>query len=102
MLVIVLAGRLGRAAAPALRSTLQDAIRDANRPVLFDLEGVDYVSSSGIEVLEEALSLIHARNQSAAFSGLTEAVRLTLELAGTLEKVQVEATRADAVGRLER
>lgn len=101
MLVIVLAGRLGRAAAPVLRSALQDAIRDANRPVLLDLEGVDYVSSAGIEVLEEAVRHVHARSLAVSFSGLNEAVRLTLELAGTLEKVQVEATRSDALGRLE-
>jgi anti-anti-sigma factor len=99
--VIVLAGRLGRAAAPALRAALQDAIRDANQPVVLDLQGVDYVSSSGIEVLDEAVSHVRARNLAVAFSGLTEAVRLTLELAGTLQKVPAEPTRPDAVRHLQ-
>jgi anti-anti-sigma factor len=101
VLVIALAGRLGRAAAPALGKALQDAIRDAKQPVVLDLDGVDYLSSCGIEVLENAVGRLRARNVAVALTGLTEAVRLTLELAGTLQKVQVDPTRSDAVRRLE-
>lgn len=95
--MLTLVGRLGRAAAPLLDQALRASVVHPNRHLVIDLSGIDYISSAGIAVLEDAVARIRAGDGAVVVAGAPEAVRLTLSLSGILEKVRVEATRDDAL-----
>jgi anti-anti-sigma factor len=89
-------GRIGAATAPAFAAALAAAHAES-ACVVIDLQGVDYISGAGVEALRD----VAAREGSTAIlCGLREPVRITLELAGLLEAVVVETTRARAVERV--
>lgn len=73
-----LAGRLGRASAVGLSTTLREALGRPNQGVVIDFQGVDYLSSPGLTAIREALALARARDFRVVVTGLTEPVRMTL------------------------
>jgi anti-anti-sigma factor len=93
-IVIAAQGRIGAANAPDFAAALAAAAAAAAR-VVVDLEGVDYLSGAGIAALRDA-----AHSVETTLCGLSEPVRITLQLAGLLDTVAVEATRPDAIARL--
>lgn len=94
--VIALRGRIGTVTATSLAAALASARAEAPRLVV-DLEGVDYISGPGIAALREIAS---PEAGQAILCGLREPVRITLELAGLLESVSIQPTRAAAVQSL--
>lgn len=101
MLVLTLAGRLGRASASSLANAISGVVVHPNRRVVIDFHGVDYVSSAGVRALQEGLRLARLQQAVVVLTGLIEPVRLTLELAGLLSDVVAEPTREAAVKRLQ-
>src|SRR5688500_2558494 len=95
---IVLAprGRVGAATAPAFAAALAAACAESAW-VVIDLQGVDYISGAGVTAL---LDLAAGAGSRAILCGLREPVRVTLELAGLLDNVEVEAGRANAMEKL--
>lgn len=98
--VLTLTGRLGRAAAPSLVAAFTTLLSKTNPNVLIDLSGVDYVSSAGIDAIDQCVTLARTRRVALVLTGLTEPVRFTLALGGVLEHVAVEQTRDFAIQRL--
>jgi anti-anti-sigma factor len=66
---------------------------------VIDFEHVDYVSSAGLRVIQDAA--IRSANQSGllVLASLCEPVRVALDLGGVLARVLVEASRTEAVAR---
>lgn len=96
-IVLTARGRIGAVTAPAFAAALA-AARGESAGVVIDLQGVDYISGAGVAALRDLASSDGAR---AILCGLREPVRITLELAGLLDAVLVEATRAGAVEKLD-
>jgi len=76
------------------------AIDAGGRKVIIDLSKVDYVSSAGLLALDAASGRMHAAGGSLMLCGLTEPVRLALDLSGLLPHFSVESSRDVAVARL--
>ena len=95
-IVLTPRGRIGAVTAPAFVAALA-AARAESACVVIDLQGVDYISGAGVVALRDFSAGDGAR---AILCELREPVRITLELAGLLDGVMVEATRASAVARL--
>jgi anti-anti-sigma factor len=94
-IVVAAQGRIGAANAPDFAAALAAAAAVAGRLVV-DLEGVDYLSGAGIAALDDAA---HSVDETIV-CGLSEPVRITLQLAGLLDTLTVEAARPDAIARL--
>jgi anti-anti-sigma factor len=97
-IVITARGRIGSGTAPAFAVALSAARAEAPRLVI-DLEGVDYISGSGLTALRDAAA---GEGGQTILCGLREPVRITLDLAGLLDGVSIETTRAAAIERLTR
>ena len=95
-IVIIPRGRIGTVTASTFAAALTAARAESPR-VVIDLEGVDYISGSGLMALSNAVA---GEGGPAILCGLREPVRITLELAGLLEGVAVEDSRAAAIDRL--
>jgi anti-anti-sigma factor len=66
------------------------------------MAGVDYVSSSGLQVLGAAASSLSPGQNALVLCCLSEPVRVALELAGMLDALAIEPTREEAASRIHR
>lgn len=93
--VVSARGRVSSGTAGAFAAALTAACAGSGR-VVVDLAGVDYMSGPGIVALRDAGE---AGQRRIIICGLQDAVRITLELAGLLDGITVESTRATALSR---
>ena len=94
--VLIARGRIGIGTAPAFAAALSAARAESPR-VVIDLEGVDYISGSGLTALGRT---VNSEGGHTILCSLREPVRITLELAGLLDSVSIEGTRAAAIDKL--
>jgi stage II sporulation protein AA (anti-sigma F factor antagonist) len=99
-LVLTVCGRVGSLAAPALFDAIREAVIHPNRKIVIDFAGVDYMSSAGVAVLAQLMTLATDARTAVAVAGLTEPVRLALELSGQFADLVTEPTREAALARL--
>jgi stage II sporulation protein AA (anti-sigma F factor antagonist) len=96
--VLAVAGRLGAAgaAAPSLRAAVAQGLADA-RGLIVDLSAVDYLSSPGLRLLEELVEEASTRGRPLVFCGVTDPVRIAVDLAEMTARLPCAATRAEAL-----
>jgi len=95
-IVLIARGRIGIGTAPAFAAALSAARAESPR-VVIDLEGVDYISGSGLLALSQTAN---SEGGHTILCGVGEPVRITLELAGLIDGVSIEGTRAAAIDKL--
>jgi anti-anti-sigma factor len=95
----VLAGRVGRDSAPVLAAAINAALARPHPLIVIDFEHVDYISSAGLRVIDDAAT--RSANQSGVIvlASVCEPVRVALDLGGVLARVAVEAAVTDAIAR---
>ncbi len=79
-----LAGRLDGLSSPELEQQVNALIGSGVRTLIFDLSGLDYVSSAGLRVFIIAAKKLKASGGSAQFTALTPAVRDVFHISGLL------------------
>lgn len=79
--VITPEGDIDLSRSPTLRTTLRQA--QANKPakLVIDLVGVDYMDSSGVATLVEALQIARRNNTKMILCGMKDRVRSIFEIA---------------------
>jgi anti-anti-sigma factor len=102
VLVLEVAGRIGHAASAGFGDALAAASRRAGGLLVLDMAGVDYVSSSGLQVLGAAANSLTAGCGSLVLCCLSEPVRIAIELAGMLDALAIEPSRDEAASRIHR
>jgi len=100
-LVLLLEGRLGHVAGSELTRTLAAAIDAGTKNIVVDLTKIDYVSGRALSTVGAAADRLRAGGGQLVLCGVTEAVRVTLLVAGWLDRFPVETTRERAIARLE-
>jgi anti-sigma B factor antagonist len=75
-------GEVDMATAPALEAALEEAIRDSAGAVLVDLSGVEFLDSSGLQVLMRARARLGTEDRALALVCPFGPVRRVFELAG--------------------
>lgn len=100
VVVFGLSGRLGVASAGQLGAAVAQAVGRGDARVVIDLEGVDYVSSAGLAALATAARLCAGPRGALAVCGLSEPVRIALDLGGLLPDLEVAASRDQAMVRV--
>ena len=78
--IITLEGRLDAAVALEVREQLKGLIDGGDVHLVFDLEGIGFVDSTGLSVLITALKTASARGGDVVLMKLTPAVRSIFEL----------------------
>ena len=99
-MALTVRGRLGEAGVrdPDLLAALAET-RGA-RALVVDLSGVDYLSSPGLALLETLVADAAAAGQTLVVCGLTDPVRIALDLSGLSATLPCAATLDEAVARL--
>jgi anti-sigma B factor antagonist len=99
-LVLALSGPLGAASADRFAAAVAEAVRRGEARLVIDLAEVDYVSSAGLNALATAASLCAQARGAMALCGLTEPVRIALDLGGLLPDLAIEPSRDHAIVRV--
>jgi anti-anti-sigma factor len=81
-------GRAGTAGAAELRRALTPLASSEER-LAIDLEEVDYMSSEGLSVLEDAARVMHERGVHLELARASEAVRLAIKLSGGIQNLRI-------------
>jgi anti-sigma B factor antagonist len=87
--VVTMLGELDLAAAPALRTTLDEAL-EYGGDVEVDMRGCGFVDSTGIAAMVGAARQLAERGSALHVKGAQERVRNIFELAGLLENDWIE------------
>jgi anti-anti-sigma factor len=100
VIVLTLRGRVAQESAGQLSKTIADGVSRGDRRLVMDFEGVDYISSGGLQALESAALEFQKAGGTLILSGIDGPLRTTFQLAAVLDRFTVEASRDDAIRRL--
>jgi anti-anti-sigma factor len=94
--IVTLTGRLDGFGAQQLETGLKEIVRDDTRSVIFNLAGVDYLSSAGIRVLLGLKKRLKMRDGTLALVNIQEFPKSVLEMAGFQKVLDVYPTLQEA------
>ena len=96
--VVAIGGRLDTSTSPQLEKRFQDILARNVLAVRFDLLGLDYVSSVGIQVLFKTFKALRQKQALVGLAGLQPQIKKVLEIAKALpaESVFGSVEEADA------
>ena len=99
VLVIKPAGRIDHANAAAFEQTVKPLLEPACAPagIVFDLAGVDLITSPGLRVLIVAIKSLAHRHARLALARMTPTVADVIRIAGLDKMLDVFATVEDAL-----
>jgi len=96
-----LRGRLDSETAPMLDERLGQILKSATA-LLFDLEGLEYISSAGIRVLVKARKAMEARGGGMAVARVQPPVRRVFDILKAVPSVDIFADDAEMDAFIER
>ncbi len=101
ILVLAPVGRVDTTTSAGLEERLLRGVSAGERRLLLDLAGVEYISSAGLRVLLRLAKKMQVAQGQLVLCGLGDSVRQVFELAGFLPLFNVEASRGEALERLQ-
>lgn len=99
--ILAIAGEIDLGSAPQLRTALAPILDGATPRLVLDLSGVNFMDSTGIGVMVNALNRVSEKNGACAFCGLQARVKRILQIAGLTKKLPLYETMAEALKALE-
>jgi len=87
--VFVLVGELDIASAPLLQSAVEDAGVEPNMNVVLDLQGLEFIDSTGLRVILAVRKTCAARGQELAVTRGAQQVERLLAVTGVAEHLRV-------------
>ena len=99
--VMRISGRLGVSSADSLRTALMEgaAASNGSTSLVVDLDGVDYVSSAGLEVFESVALRLRGEGRELVLCGASDPVRLVLRFCGPRPSLVIEDSLEPALHR---
>ena len=89
--LVRVSGDLDVATSPRFKETLDAVLDTGSQTVLLDLEGVDFLDSTGISAIVVARRSLEERGASLSIDGLSPAAERVLEIAGLLDDLRHKA-----------
>jgi anti-sigma B factor antagonist len=97
---VAVRGEVDLAAAPALETALDEAIRGSAGAFVVDLSDVEFLDSSGLNVLLRARALLGREDRAVAIVCPPGPVRRLFEVAGIADLLFLYASREEAAAAL--
>ena len=92
ILTFAIAGRLDAATAPIADETIKKTLAENNNRLLFDLSGLEYLSSGGLRVILGAAKEIRRREGKVALAGLNQYVYEIFDVSGFSSMIPIKDT----------
>ena len=97
ILIISINGRLDAATAPIADETIQKTLEENTTRLLFDLDGLKYLSSGGLRVILTAAKEIRRREGKVVLARLTPYVNEIFEVSGFTSLIPIKETVEEAL-----
>ena len=101
ILWVSVSGRITILNAMPFEETVTDAIEDADRAVVVDLENLVYISTAGLYAVLRVAKRLWQRDAAFALCALSDSVHLVFERVGFARIMAIRSTRAEALASLE-
>jgi len=98
--VFRLAGRLDATTSPLLEERIKPLLEEQGKKLVFDCDGLTYVSSAGLRVFLTCQRQLSAQGGGVAFASLSRPVQDLFQLAGLQDLFTIESTAEAAAARL--
>ena len=85
---LTIAGRLDTTTAPELEKTLDSAL-DGTKELVFDMTGLEYMSSAGLRVILKAQKAMNARGIM-KLTGVNDSIMEIFDITGFLDILTIE------------
>ena len=95
--VLVVEGQVDMHTSPELRVKLRENLEKKMTPLVVDLTKVQFIDSSGLATLIEALQAVGRYGGKLRLFGLSPAVKNLFKLSNLISIFDIRATREDAV-----
>jgi anti-anti-sigma factor len=93
-------GRMDALTSRDLESVVGSAIRDGTSRIIFDMSGVDFISSAGLRVILMTAKNAAAANGGLAIFGVQPGVNEVFEISGVKTIIPIASDEAEARGKL--
>ncbi len=90
ILIIAIEGRLDAASAPIAEGEINKALEGEQNRLLFDLSGLEYLSSGGLRVILSAAKEIRRRDGKVALAALKQYVYEIFEVSGFTAMIPIK------------
>ena len=97
--LVRVSGRIDSSNAAQFDSVLKE-VAGRKHNVVLEMNGVDYISSAGLRVIERAAARARSAGGALLVCGLQEPVRVSLVVSGAAEKLDIADSVTQAIGRL--
>lgn len=97
MMIVLPAGRLDAPSSEELKADMEKLIGEGWIKIVANLEGVDYISSSGLRVMLSALKKLRSLGGDLKLASLRPYVRETFEIAGFTQLFEIYDREDEAV-----
>ena len=85
---LIIAGRLDTQTAPELEKEL-DSVVSGLKELIFDMKGLEYVSSAGLRVILKAQKIMNAQG-SMKLTGVNDSIMEVFDITGFLDILTIE------------
>lgn len=85
---LTVSGRLDTTTAPELEKTL-DSVLDGTKELVFDMTGLEYISSAGLRVILKAQKVMNAQG-SMKLTGVNDSIMEVFDITGFLDILTIE------------
>jgi anti-anti-sigma factor len=100
--IVQVTGRVDSFTAPKLAEAFQTLMRSSRYKIIFDMSGIDYVSSAGLRVMIDIQKTCHQSGKGElVLVGVPRRIHETLELAGFLPLFRSYGDTESALAQLE-
>ncbi|MEN0019775.1 MAG: STAS domain-containing protein [Planctomycetota bacterium] len=96
--ILKLAGDIDMSRSPVLREAIRNALESRPNRLVIDLEGVDYMDSSGLATLVEAMKVTKKQKTTLVLCAMSDKVRAIFEIARLDSYFNIVASVDDAAG----
>ena len=97
ILIITIKGRLDGATSPKADEFIKERLKGNTNRLLFDFEGLEYLSSAGLRAILSAAKEIKSREGSVMLAGLNQYVYEIFEISGFTSLIPIKETVEEAL-----
>lgn len=96
-IVAAVHGRVDTISAPAFEKAVTEALNDQEKLLVFDLSGLEYISSAGLRVIISAAKILKGKDGEVRLAATTASVKKVFQISGLFNMFKNFETRSDAL-----